>query len=75
MWHVSTMEYCMAKIKEEILTFLTNVHVDLEVMMEGNKSNAKRQTPYDFSHVWYIRKKKTLNKQTNQIHIKRNIEK
>ena len=37
MWHVSTMEYCMAKIKEEILTFLTNVHLDLEVMMEGNR--------------------------------------
>ena len=36
--------------------------------MEGNKSEAKRQTPYDFSHVWYMRKekKKTLNKWTNQ---------
>ena len=62
MWHISTMEYGMAKIKEEILTFLTNAHLDLKVIMEGNKSEAKRQTPYDFSHVWYIKKKITLNK-------------
>ena len=39
--------------------------------MEGNKSEAKRQTPYDFSHVWYMRKekkKKNIKKMNKPIH-------
>lgn len=45
-------------------------------MMEGNKSEAKRQTLYDFSHVWYMRKekKKNIKKMNKPIHIKRNTQ-
>ena len=55
---MSAVGYDSAKAKGEILPFLTSVHLDLKVMMEGNEADRKSQTPYDFTQVWNIIKKK-----------------
>ena len=41
-------------MKEEILSLVTNVHLDLEGIMK-EMSNGKRQTSYDFTHACNVK--------------------
>ena len=50
------MEYYLAIKKNEILPFATT-WLDPEDIMLSEISQSERQIPYDFTHVWNLRKK------------------
>ena len=45
--------------KDEIMPFVTTCVALESIMLKWNKSDGKKQEPYEFTHMWDIKQKST----------------